>query len=63
MRCKDIRAKEEKVGGLRAKILNLQEKIAEIMICDGYASDGECNMFYGMVNKVNEYQSILGGVN
>lgn len=62
MRCKDIRAKNEKLGGLHGKILNLQGKIAEIMNRDGYSNDGERNMFYGMVGKVSEYQTILGGV-
>jgi len=61
MRCKDIRAKQDKVSGLPAKILNLQEKIAEMMVRDDYANDGERNMLHGMVSKVSEYQAMVGG--
>ncbi len=61
MRCKDQRAGKEKGSGLKGKIINLQEKIADYMIRDGFANDMDRAMFYGMIGKVAQYQKIIKG--
>lgn len=58
MRCRDRKLKEKKVESLKGKIINLQEKIADYMIRDGFANDVERAMFYGMTEKVAQYQKI-----
>ena len=61
MRCRNRKQIEKNVEGLKDKIISLQEKIADMMIRDGFANDIERAMFYGMTGKVEQYQKIQRG--